>query len=309
MLLKKPKISIIIPLAPYRHAEVLNSIKIADCNKKDYEIIVERGLNPSINRNVGAKKAKAEIILFLDDDAVVNKNIIKEVEKFFNENQEIGIVGGPQLTPADDNQFAKISGYALGSIFGGWKLSNRYKKGKLNLNATETSLTSANLACKKEVFKKIKFNPKLFPGEDPDFINQAKEKGIKVAYNPEQIVYHRRRNTLKGLVKQIYSYGKTRNKVNGIKTIKREIKDILFLIPSIFLLYILFLPLLITIHPAVVLPLFLYIIINLIFTLIISIRNLNPFALILLPFIFLIIHLTYGIGIIDGIFDKNEKNS
>ena len=44
----------------------------------------------------------------------------------------------------------------------------------LNLNADEKSITSANLICKKEVFKKIEFNSKLYPGEDPRFIEDAK---------------------------------------------------------------------------------------------------------------------------------------
>ena len=58
------KFSIIIPLAPERNCEVKESLKNLDFNKKDYEVIIEVGKNPSLNRNNGAKKAKFKILCF-----------------------------------------------------------------------------------------------------------------------------------------------------------------------------------------------------------------------------------------------------
>ena len=78
------KFSIVIALAPYRSAEVLKSLKNVKYDKKKYEIIIKKGLNPSENRNYGIKKAKGEIIYFLDDDAIVDKNILKNAEEFFD---------------------------------------------------------------------------------------------------------------------------------------------------------------------------------------------------------------------------------
>src|SRR4030042_6934149 len=112
------KFSLVIPVAPYRNAEILDSIKKLDYSAKEYEIIVEKGTNPSENRNRGAEKSKGRIIVFLDDDAVIDKNLLKEAEKFFDKYKEIDIVGGAQLTPLDQKGFAKISGYALSSKFG-----------------------------------------------------------------------------------------------------------------------------------------------------------------------------------------------
>jgi len=54
------KFSLVIPLAPGRNAEILDSIKQLDYSKKEFEIIVEEGTNPSDNRNKGAKKSKGE---------------------------------------------------------------------------------------------------------------------------------------------------------------------------------------------------------------------------------------------------------
>ena len=149
------KFSLVIPLAPGRNAEIIDSIKKLNYPKKEYEIIVKEGLNPSNNRNNGAKEAKGKIISFLDDDAVIEENFLNEAEKFFDEHKEIDIVGGAQLTPKWQSGFPKISGYALSSKFGAWKMGMRYSLKELNLNADETMLTSANLFCKKEVMKRI----------------------------------------------------------------------------------------------------------------------------------------------------------
>lgn len=292
------KFSLIIPVAPYRNAEILGSIDKLDFSKKKFEVIIEKGTNPSENRNKGAEKSKGEILVFLDDDAVVHIDLLKNANSFFKEHPEIDIVGGPQLTPLDETGFAKISGYALSSKFGGWNASNRYGKKKLNLNADDTYLTSAILFCRKEVMKKVKFDPALFPGEDSKFVTEAKNIGFKIAYNPDLIIYHRRRPTLKALIKQIFNYGRVgplREKFS--ETIKRPF----FVIPSLFLIYVLFLPTILSINNSFwkfifLSPLFLYSILDLFFSFYESLKNRDWKGIFILPFIFPLIHLSYGAG-------------
>lgn len=318
------RFSLVIALAPYRDAEILKSIGEMDFSKKEYEVIIEKGFNASDNRNRGAEKAKGEIIGFLDDDGIVPENLLKNVERFFREHSEIDIVGGPQLTPLDEKGFAKISGYALSSKFGGWNTSNRYGKKKLNLNADGTHLTSAIMFCKKKVLKEIKFDTNLWPGEDPKFIEDARRKNFKVAYSPDLIIYHRRRPTLKALIKQIFNYGR----VGPLKEkFSETLKKPFFLVPSLFFMYLIFLvgilesPLIkiritgnainqdgiFSIPFFFFLPLILYAFANLFFSVYESLKNKNIAGIFLLPFIFPIIHLSYGIGRIYGYAQKKIK--
>ncbi|MEK6913319.1 MAG: glycosyltransferase [Nanoarchaeota archaeon] len=304
------KFSLMIPLAPGRNAEILDSIKKLDYPKKEYEVIVVEGLNPSDNRNNGAKRSRGEIIAFLDDDAVIDKNILREAEKFFREHKEIEIVGGAQLTPEWQKGFAKISGYALSSKFGAWKMGVRYSQKKLNLNADETMLTSANLFCKREVMKRIQFDTKLFPGEDPKFIDDAKKAGFKVAYSPDLILYHKRRESISALIKQISSYGRTRtSKESFFETLKKPF----FLIPSLFCIYVaglFILNVLILsnlISPGwkiLIIPLIFYLVLSALFSVYESAKNKDLIGIFVLPFIFFLIHISYGIGMIEGYLRK-----
>ena len=232
------KFSLVIPVAPGRNAEIIESLKKLNYPKKDVEVIVVKGKSASKNRNKGAEKAKGEIIGFLDDDGTVGKEFLNNVQNFFDKYDDIDIVGGPQLSPPEERKIKKISGYGLCSKFGAAGTCNRYIRGKLNLNADENFITSANLFVKKHVMDKIKFDEKLFPGEDAKFTEDAKNKGLNVAYCPDFVIYHKRRANVKGLMKQVFNYGKVRPLKESLL---RTIKYPFFLVPSLFLLYLLFL--------------------------------------------------------------------
>ena len=292
------KYSIIIALAPERNCEVKTSVENLDFNKKEYEIIIESGKNPSLNRNNGAKKAKGKILFFLDDDAKIEKDLLNKAEIFFNKYNP-DILGGPQLTPSDDKYFAKTSGYAMADFFCTSYMSNRYKKGKLNLNANENDLTSAICFVKKDVFNKLKgFNLNLFPGEDPEFFFRAKKSGFKIAYSPEIYIYHRRRPTLKSLIKQFYNYGLTRVKKEKQAGLKPKL---LYLLPSLFLIYLITLPGFLLLSYLFIIPIIIYLLIVIISSIKQVIIYKDFKSIFLLPFIYPIIHLSYGYGLIKGL--------
>ena len=71
------KFSIIIAVAPGRSTPVLECLGNLDYPKKDFEVIIEKGFNPSENRNNGIKKAEGDILLFLDDDCYIEKDLLR----------------------------------------------------------------------------------------------------------------------------------------------------------------------------------------------------------------------------------------
>jgi cellulose synthase/poly-beta-1,6-N-acetylglucosamine synthase-like glycosyltransferase len=306
------KFTLVIPVAPERDIEILDSIKQLDYPKSEFHVVVIKSKNASSNRNKGAEKSKGEIIGFLDDDAILESDFLKNVEIFFAKYPWIDIAGGPQLTPKNEEGFAKISGYALTSKFGAAGVEGRYKKGKIKLNADERDLTSANLFVKKEVMNKVRFDENLWPGEDSKFIDDAKKHSLKVAYCPDFVIYHRRRATSKGLAKQIFNYGRTRTLKEGFfQTLKRPV----FIVPSLFVIYLASLIVLTAVLnsamftlPLVLLfaPLGVYLVANLVFSAYEAIKNKDPSATLVLPYIFLAIHVSYGVGMIYGWLSKKK---
>ncbi len=292
-------ITIIIPASENSLIEGEESIKQQDLN-----FIIVRGNNPSKNRNEGIKKAKTKFIAFINAHTILSDNWGKSVKNFFLNHPNIDIVGGPQHTDINEGVFAYASGIALGSIFGSANISTRYTSRNLDLDADETKVTSANLICKKEVFRKVIFDETIYPGEDPKFIADTKKVGLKVAYSPEIVVFNRRRKSIFNLAKQVFNYGVVRPKKESLKeTIKRPY----FLIPSLFILYIISLSFILQFSFFALLPLFLYIALNIFFSAYESLKNKKGALILLLPFIFTTIHISYGAGFIVGLIKNGIR--
>ncbi|MCU0642377.1 MAG: glycosyltransferase [archaeon] len=295
---KQKQITIVIPLDP---AKEIDPYKELNIKKEQAEVIIIKGKNPSKNRNIGIKKAKTPIVAFINAHSVLSDNWVEEILSFFSEHKEIDIVGGPQHNYSGDPFFARASGYAMGSIFGAGGVAKRYELKRLNLNADETSITSANLACRREVFKRVVFDETIYPGEDPKFIADAKKAGFRVASSPKIINFNKRRANLSGLARQVFNYGRTRpRKESFFDTLKHPF----FLVPSAFIAYLLLLLPLYLIHSLFLAPLALYLILNILFSLLLGVKNKNLLSIFILPLIFTTIHISYGLGFIVGMFGK-----
>ena len=299
----KTRFSIIIPVAPYRDAEVLKSLKELEYPSDLYEVVVEKGGSASGNRNKALKKARFEYVLFLDDDAVVPSDLLSKADSFIQEHRDVvAVIGGCQLTPGDDGYFAKTSGYILGSYFGSQTMRFRYVQGKKNLNVSEMHLTTAICFAKKSVLDEVGyFDESLFPGEDPELFARVKQKGFTLAYEPSLFVYHRRRSSYRAYLKQIYLYGKVRlqkEKIRGSSV------SLLYLVPLFFFLYMVFvLPFSFFVW-WLSLPFLLYLFLAIASSLMIVAKHRNFLSFPVLIFLYFSHHLSYGVGLLSYLFGR-----
>lgn len=68
--------------------------KIADANKLNIKVFFSEQPNASLSRNIGLMEAKGEIVLFLDDDLIIeNPNFITNHLRHYNNNKLCGVVG------------------------------------------------------------------------------------------------------------------------------------------------------------------------------------------------------------------------
>lgn len=269
---------------------------------------VESPPRTSTQRNNGIKIANGDTILLFDDDSVPEPGHFRNGVKFLEENKEIDIVGGPQVTSSEDGFFAQAAGAAMTSFFGSFTMARRYRKSKPDFNADEFSLTTANVFIRKSVFGKIGgFDETMYPGEDPEFFARAKTNKIKMAFLPDIAAQHGRRTNLKAFMKQHFNYGMARPSKEKLAKTPFP-KNLMFAIPSFFLIYCFLLPGLLAMNILFAVPPIFYLAAAFLFGIWAAANNKIPLALPLMPFLFFFMHASYGAGYLSGLFKKIQTN-
>lgn len=190
-------------------------------------------VGPATKRSLAIKDALGEIIIFIDDDAYPQKDFLEKLEKDFA-NAEISAVGGPAITPKDDNFWQKVSGAVfLSSLSGGYP--ERYIS--FGQKRFVADWPSVNLSIRKYFFAKIGgFNSEFWPGEDTLLCLEIIKAGGKILYDPELIVFHHRRAGFRKHLKQVGGYGLHRG-FFAKKFPKTSLK-LKYFVPSSFLLFV-----------------------------------------------------------------------
>jgi len=292
-----PEISIIIPSAPERSfSAIVKNLRDIKPRDLDLQILIVKGTHPPTQRNLALKKAHGEIIFLFDDDIEIPAGVIEKVLQKFSLYPKISVIGGPNLTHKQNGFLQHCFGLAHGSLFTAGKTAPRYCPAKETLTANEDSLISCNLAFRATALQETPFDPRIFPNEENDLLARMSKKGYKMMYTPDFFVYHHRRRDLPSYLKQIFNWGTGRMK----RTIALPSAfSAMFFIPLIFLAYLL--SLFIFHPPWYLLPLALYFILDIIFAAETALKEKNPAYFFAMPFIFLLTHIAYGLGLAWGI--------
>jgi len=153
-------------------------------------------------RNVGLTHAKGDYVAFTDADCVVERKWLKNLIKNFGVAEIVG-VGGPNITPDDDTEFAKCVGTVLTFLSkpGSRYASNPDKPMEIFHNPT------CNVVYRKKVIEEVGgFNENLVNCEAEELDYRIRERGYKLLYTPDARVYHYRRPTYKRFARMAYSY-------------------------------------------------------------------------------------------------------
>lgn len=186
------KVSVIIPVTRERLAQKAEaSVRTQEYPELEVIKMKAEGLGPAEARNKGAKRARGEILLFLDDDCEAGPNWVRENLKEL-EDKKIGAVGG-YIEGRSKRYFARSLDFANFSLC---QLPHR----------EERVVSSTTLGMRRCVFEKVGgFDPTLRVKEDTDLCYRIIREGFKVVYQPKvRIVHNHGRETLKDLL--IYQY-------------------------------------------------------------------------------------------------------
>ncbi len=244
--------------------------------------------------NIGIRSGVGDLIIRLDAHTEYAEDYFEQIIKTFDETGA-DIVGGPMNAVGKTN-FQIAVAHATSTVFGVG--DSKIHKGNYKGESDHVYLG----AWRKKIFDEIGyFDERLKRNQDDEFHYRARSLGKRIYLNPEIKSYYYPRSSFSKLIKQYFQYGLFKPVV--LRKIKSEIK-LRHLIPSLFSIYILSLPLAF-LSKFYLLPLFVYVFIDIYF----SIRaKCNIKIVINSLLIYPVLHLSYGFGFLTGLFKAGVKN-
>lgn len=159
----------------------------------DVKILSSNGFGLSNARNAGIKNSKSEIIAFIDDDAVADKDWLKNIFKNYSEPNVAG-VGGLVVPLWAEGKFFDWFPEELNWIVGcSYKGLNKRRKAIRNP-------IGCNMSFRHSVFEKVgyfrhdigRLGKVLLDGEEPEFSSRVYRKlpDAKIMNDPSAVVLH-----------------------------------------------------------------------------------------------------------------------
>ena len=155
-----------------------------------------RGLSHA--RNVGLGAATGEIVAYLDDDASPDPHWLTYLAAAFSRGAYAG-VGGPNIPPGNDGWIAECVACSPGGPV------------HVLLSDCEAEhIPGCNMAFRRSALQTIGGFDQQFrvAGDDVDVCWRLQRQGWKLGFHPAAVVFHHRRNSVRGYWKQQIGYGK-----------------------------------------------------------------------------------------------------
>ena len=312
--------SIIIPVfnRPQEIDDLLNSITIQTF-KEDFEVIViedgsqlsSKGIVEKFasnldakylykensgagnSRNYGMQHAKGDYFIILDSDCILPNHYLKEVDIALK-NNFTDAYGGSDASHKSFTQIQKAISYAMtsvlttGGIRGNKNLKNKFQPRSFNMGLSKVAFETTS-----------GFASQHF-GEDIDLTFRLWKNNFESQFIEKAFVYHKRRTSWRGFLKQTFNFGAARPILNKQHP---NTSKITYWFPSLFILGLLFSIILYFIGY----KLFLYTYL-VYFTLIFIdslIKNKNIVVALISTFAVVVQFLGYGLGFLRSVFRLN----
>lgn len=230
------KASVIIPT--YNGAETLGSLlnALAHQTRMDFEVIVvvdgstdktedvlrsyaerlpgltfyvQRNAGRSSARNIGARKAMTDLLIFYDDDVLpARDSIAKHLE--FHANRS-AIMCGNAVEEFSENKTDVQNYRAWLSVI--W--TSQYPQSVTEMRLDRLFFTAANCSMPRNVFSQLKgFNEELRDAEDYELAYRAIEAGVSVYYDKSNHSIHNDTSDCRSYIRRVREYLQAHKKVN-----------------------------------------------------------------------------------------------
>ena len=176
-----------------------------------YHLEIKQGVHYA--RNEASKLAKGDIFYFTDDDMIANSNLLSELVKVFELDDQIGCASGMVIPKFEKNPPLWVKKYLIN---GHLSLTELNKDEELVISKSDCNIYSCHQAIRKTAFiKSGGFNPEntagVWIGDGETGLNsKIKELGYKFAYTSKSIIHHiipESRTTVSYLIKRLGNQG------------------------------------------------------------------------------------------------------
>ena len=196
----------------------------------------ESNLGFAEGNNVGIREANSHYVMLLNDDAVVGKNILKDLTAAIEERRNIGMAGPMILYYHDPDRIWSAGGRL--SLFG---FASHWGKGLARGSCSSARLVDFLSGCsvliKKEVIDKIGLlDAEYFLYfEDIDFCFKARAAGYECLYVPSPTVWHK--VTASWITNPVQAYYYMRNAIIFAKKDLTGLRKFVFILSQFFVLF------------------------------------------------------------------------
>lgn len=287
-------ISLIIPIKPGLESQAAARIIGLGWPVAGYELLIAEGSCPSRQRNLAVQQAVGDIVYFLDDDSLVAVDALERLRSHFSDPQVVA-VGGPSLTPADDTFLQRAFGAVFTSLLGAGGVRNRYQAVGEVRQTTERELILCNLAFRRDLFLELGgLDERLYPNEENELLDRLFQAGGILLHDPQLAVHRSQRPTLAAFARQLFRYGRGRAEQTRIA----GFPGLMPFAPLGFLIYLLTLPF--AFHQLWLAPLAFYLSAVGLCSLRAALRCRTASFLLVMPFLFPLLHVANGLGLLVG---------
>lgn len=202
-----PRVAVVIPSLSGSVDALLASV--AEQTLPPVEVQVVRGVRPSgRSRNIGARRTSADVIVFVDDDAVLGRSdvLAKLVEPLLSD-QRIGVTGTSKLLPAQAPRFQRLVATQVPRIEHPVVAEPVETNPPLDRHGY-VEVTATCCAVRRTVLEDAGwFDEQLERGVDTEFFYRVRRLGYRLVLVPAAWVYHPAPRTLGLLLRKHFLYG------------------------------------------------------------------------------------------------------